>query len=192
VDAQAEQAGPPTSPPPACAPMQVKSGNDDLRQDAVMQQFFWLVNQFLAQEPRTARRALFIRTFKASRGGGGGGAPAPPPPAPPPPPPPGGGGGGGGGVRSRTRARNQACRYRWGWGSLHGGGVSGGACAQVVPFSPAAGLLEWVEATLPLGDYLLGPGRSGGAHMRYRRPGDLTWTEAYTKVRGAAGLLACS
>jgi ataxia telangiectasia mutated family protein len=106
--------------------MQVKSGNDDLRQDAVMQQFFWLVNQFLAQEPRTARRALFIRTFK------------------------------------------------------------------VVPFSPAAGLLEWVEATLPLGDYLLGPGRSGGAHMRYRRPGDLTWTEAYTKVRGAAGLLACS
>jgi ataxia telangiectasia mutated family protein len=147
--------------------MQVKSGNDDLRQDAVMQQFFWLVNQFLAQEPRTARRALFIRTFKASRGGGGG-------------------------VRSRTRARNQACRYRWGWGSLHGGGVSGGACAQVVPFSPAAGLLEWVEATLPLGDYLLGPGRSGGAHMRYRRPGDLTWTEAYTKVRGAAGLLACS
>lgn len=49
--------------------MQVKSGNDDLRQDAVMQQFFWLVNQFLAETPRTQRRALFIRTYKARQWG---------------------------------------------------------------------------------------------------------------------------
>lgn len=91
----------------------VKSGNDDLRQDAVMQQFFWLVNAFLAENPRTQRRSLFIRTYK------------------------------------------------------------------VVPFSPSSGLLEWVENTLPMADYLLGPSRTGGAHMRYKRRGDFTWTQCY-------------
>lgn len=35
-----------------------------------MQQFFWLVNQFLREQPRTQRRALSIRTYKV---------PAPPP-----------------------------------------------------------------------------------------------------------------
>ena len=53
----------PFFPAPVPRP-QVKSGNDDMRQDAVMQQFFWLVNQFLRQEERTARRALFIRPYK--------------------------------------------------------------------------------------------------------------------------------
>ena len=43
---------------------QVKSGNDDLRQDAVMQQFFWLLNRFLADEAATARRSLSIKTYK--------------------------------------------------------------------------------------------------------------------------------
>ena len=47
-----------------CCLLQVKSGNDDLRQDAVMQQFFWLVNQLLRQQPRTQRRNLFVRTYK--------------------------------------------------------------------------------------------------------------------------------
>jgi hypothetical protein len=27
---------------------------------------------------------------------------------------------------------------------------------QVVPFTPSAGVLEWVDGTIPLGDYLLG------------------------------------
>lgn len=54
--------------------------------------------------------------------------------------------------------------------------------AQVVPFSPSSGLLEWVESTLPLADYLLGPTRTGGAHARYRRSGDLTWVNAYHEV----------
>ena len=50
---------------------------------------------------------------------------------------------------------------------------------QVVPFSPASGLLEWCEDTQPLGDYLLGGGRrTGGAHGRYHQPGQLTFSEA--------------
>lgn len=27
---------------------------------------------------------------------------------------------------------------------------------QVVPFTPSAGVLEWVDGTIPLGEYLLG------------------------------------
>jgi len=27
---------------------------------------------------------------------------------------------------------------------------------QVVPFTPSAGVLEWVNGTLPLGEYLIG------------------------------------
>ena len=39
--------------------------------------------------------------------------------------------------------------------------------AQVVPFTPSAGVIEWVDGTVPLGDYLLGSTRNGGAHARY-------------------------
>ncbi|XP_009622788.1 serine/threonine-protein kinase ATM isoform X4 [Nicotiana tomentosiformis] len=78
-----------------------KSGNDDLRQDAVMEQFFGLVNTFLQNRRDTWKRRLRIRTYK------------------------------------------------------------------VVPFTPSAGVLEWVNGTLPLGDYLIGSTRDGGAHGRY-------------------------
>ncbi|KAJ0603861.1 putative non-specific serine/threonine protein kinase [Helianthus annuus] len=78
-----------------------KSGNDDLRQDAVMEQFFALVNTFLQNHRDTWKRRLGIRTYK------------------------------------------------------------------VVPFTPSAGVLEWVNGTLPLGEYLTGSSRSGGAHGRY-------------------------
>ena len=44
---------------------------------------------------------------------------------------------------------------------------------QVVPFSPSSGLLQWVEDTMPLMDYLTGPDRSSGAHARYMHAGDL-------------------
>lgn len=54
--------------------------------------------------------------------------------------------------------------------------------SQVVPFSPAAGLLEWVEDTLPLSDYLTGRTRLEGAHARYRRPGDISFVDAYHVV----------
>ncbi|XP_078174265.1 serine/Threonine-kinase ATM-like protein isoform X2 [Carex rostrata] len=78
-----------------------KSGNDDLRQDAVMEQFFGLVNMFLQNHRDTWKRRLGIRTYK------------------------------------------------------------------VVPFTPSAGLVEWVNGTIPLGEYLLGSTRSGGAHACY-------------------------
>ncbi|PUZ57625.1 hypothetical protein GQ55_5G446600 [Panicum hallii var. hallii] len=41
-----------------------KSGNDDLRQDAVMEQFFSLVNTFLQNHRDTSQRRLRIRTYK--------------------------------------------------------------------------------------------------------------------------------
>ncbi|XP_010663180.1 serine/threonine-protein kinase ATM isoform X4 [Vitis vinifera] len=78
-----------------------KSGNDDLRQDAVMEQFFSLVNTFLENHRDTWKRRLRVRTYK------------------------------------------------------------------VVPFTPSAGVLEWVNGTLPLGEYLIGSTRNGGAHGRY-------------------------
>ncbi|KAF6155450.1 hypothetical protein GIB67_019976 [Kingdonia uniflora] len=78
-----------------------KSGNDDLRQDAVMEQFFGLVNTFLQNHSDTWKRRIGIRTYK------------------------------------------------------------------VVPFTPSAGVLEWVDGTIPLGEYLLGSMRNGGAHGRY-------------------------
>ncbi|KAK9278063.1 hypothetical protein L1049_027621 [Liquidambar formosana] len=84
-----------------------KSGNDDLRQDAVMEQVFGLVNTFLQNHRDTWKRRLGIRTYK------------------------------------------------------------------VVPFTPSAGVLEWVDGTLPLGEYLIGSMRNGGAHGCY---GDGDWS----------------
>ena len=52
----------------------------------------------------------------------------------------------------------------------------------MVPFSPAAGLLEWVEDTEPLGKYLLGEDRMSGAHRRYARPGDYSFIDCYQVV----------
>ncbi|KAF8657076.1 hypothetical protein HU200_060414 [Digitaria exilis] len=87
-----------------------KSGNDDLRQDAVMEQFFSLVNTFLQNHRDTSQRRLRIRTYK------------------------------------------------------------------VVPFTPSAGVVEWVNGTVPLGDYLLGSTRISGAHGRYGT-GDWTYLQ---------------
>ena len=39
-------------------------GRDDLRQDAVMQQVFVLVNRLLMKEPPTLKRQLCVRTYK--------------------------------------------------------------------------------------------------------------------------------
>ncbi|KAK1388252.1 hypothetical protein POM88_016430 [Heracleum sosnowskyi] len=86
----------------------VKSGNDDLRQDSVMEQFFGLVNTFLQNHRDTWKRSLRIRTYK------------------------------------------------------------------VVPFTSSAGVLEWVNGSVPLGEYLIGRMRSGGAHGRYGA-GDCTF-----------------
>ncbi len=43
---------------------QLVKGKDDLRLDAVMQQLFGVVNQFLALSPETAKRKLALRTYK--------------------------------------------------------------------------------------------------------------------------------
>ena len=55
---------------------------------------------------------------------------------------------------------------------------------QVVPFSPFAGLLEWVEDTSPLGDYLMGANRRTGAHAKYR-PQDWPFVVCFKKVHNA-------
>ena len=44
--------------------MQVKSGNDDMRQDAVMQQFFALINNVLQESADTQKRKLKMVTYK--------------------------------------------------------------------------------------------------------------------------------
>jgi len=41
---------------------------------------------------------------------------------------------------------------------------------QVIPLTPCAGLLEWVENTIPIGEYLIGNQKNQlqCAHVRYR------------------------
>ena len=46
---------------------QLVKGKDDLRQDAVMQQVFEMVNKLLKENPQTRKRELRIRTYKVSR-----------------------------------------------------------------------------------------------------------------------------
>ncbi|CAL8069908.1 unnamed protein product [Orchesella dallaii] len=79
-------------------------GQDDLRQDAVMQQVFGVINRLLQGEPKTKARQLHIRTYK------------------------------------------------------------------VIPLSQRTGLIEWVENTQTLGEYLVGnpSDPDAGAHPRYR------------------------
>lgn len=43
---------------------QLLKGKDDLRQDAVMQQVFCMINNLLKQEPAAVERKLLIRTYK--------------------------------------------------------------------------------------------------------------------------------
>eukprot|EP01105_Mastigella_eilhardi_P010587 TRINITY_DN2472_c0_g1_i1.p1 TRINITY_DN2472_c0_g1~~TRINITY_DN2472_c0_g1_i1.p1 ORF type:complete len:2237 (+),score=571.05 TRINITY_DN2472_c0_g1_i1:1980-8690(+) len=81
----------------------VKAGRDDLRQDAVMEQMFQMVNSMLQESHQTRMRDLKIRTYK------------------------------------------------------------------VIPLSSTSGLLEWVQNTIPIGEYLVGSERTAGesAHGRY-------------------------
>jgi len=100
-----------------------KAGNDDLRQDAVMQQLFELVNRLLLDDLATRERKLRVGTYR------------------------------------------------------------------VVPLTPAAGVLEWVDNTALLSEYLLGGGAPGdanakpvrGAHERYR-PSDLKHRECRDRL----------
>eukprot|EP00958_Prasinococcus_capsulatus_P000238 scaffold18_cov401-Prasinococcus_capsulatus_cf.AAC.18 len=92
----------------------VKSGDDDLRQDAVMQQLFGLVNKLLQQNPRTRTRNLQVGTYK------------------------------------------------------------------VIPFTPDAGLVEWVDNTTTLYQYLA-PEKTG-AHARFR-PRDWSFKKCQEHMR---------
>jgi hypothetical protein len=51
---------------------QLVKGKDDLRLDAVMQQLFGVVNQFLSLSAETAKRRLTLRTYKVGVSGGSG------------------------------------------------------------------------------------------------------------------------
>jgi ataxia telangiectasia mutated family protein len=79
---------------------QLVKGQDDLRQDAVMQQVFTMMNSLLTINKQT--KNLRIRTYK------------------------------------------------------------------IVPLSMRSGVLEWVENTMPIGEYLAGRSGDGGAHTKYR------------------------
>ncbi|KAF7141007.1 hypothetical protein RHSIM_Rhsim06G0124500 [Rhododendron simsii] len=62
--------------------------------------------------------------------------------------------------------------------------------SRVGPFTPNASVLEWVNGTLPLGEYLIGSTRNGGAHGRYGK-GDWAFPkcrEHMTKVGYIVGL----
>ncbi|KAF6252289.1 hypothetical protein COO60DRAFT_542235 [Scenedesmus sp. NREL 46B-D3] len=98
----------------------VKSGNDDLRQDAVMQQFFGLINDLLSSSPESQQRQLSLRTYR------------------------------------------------------------------VVPCSPKVGVVQWVERTQPVGDYLSeGAMKEGGACARYRKAGNMTWLECHQRMHSS-------
>ena len=56
---------------------------------------------------------------------------------------------------------------------------------QVVPFSPASGLLEWVEDTIPVHEYLTGKDKQSGAHKRYAKPGNLSFSQAFQTMHKA-------
>lgn len=59
------------------------------------------------------------------------------------------------------------------------------ACDQVVPFSPASGLLGWVEDTIPVHEYLTGKDKHSGAHKRYRKAADLPFAQCFQAMHKA-------
>lgn len=73
---------------------------------------------------------------------------------------------------------------------ISGGGGSGGASGAkrirtytVVPLSPEVGVLEWVQNTIPIGNYLTDKSKSKlGAHSRFR-PQDWPHTECRMKMK---------
>jgi len=108
---------------------QLVKGEDDIRQDAVMQQVFSTVNGLL----RRRNRASKIDSSNASAV-----------------------------TRKDLGEHPSLCTRQLKM-----------ATYTIVPLSPACGVLEWVNDTLPFGDYLLDKGRSRdssisvGAHSKY-------------------------
>lgn len=52
----------------------------------------------------------------------------------------------------------------------------------VVPLSPEVGVMEWVQDTIPIGNYLIDKGHKRGAHSRYH-PGDWSHSECRLKMK---------
>ncbi|KAK5640688.1 hypothetical protein RI129_009235 [Pyrocoelia pectoralis] len=99
---------------------QLVKGKDDLRQDAVMQQVFNIMNGLLACNKQTMD--LFIRTYK------------------------------------------------------------------IVPLSQRSGILEWVDNSMPIGEYLVGDGKkTQGAHVIYNA-GDISPARCRLQFKNAAKL----
>lgn len=97
--------------------LQLIKGQDDLRQDAVMQQVFTIMNNLLTVNKQT--RDLLIRTYK------------------------------------------------------------------IVPLSMRSGVLEWVDNSMPIGDYLTGENGKNGAHEKFR-PQDKSPQTCRSEFRHAA------
>lgn len=60
---------------------------------------------------------------------------------------------------------------------------------KVIPLSPCAGLLQWVENTMPIGEYLIGSPKNllQCAHVRYR-PKDKLSTDCRKELSEANGM----
>ncbi len=55
---------------------------------------------------------------------------------------------------------------------------------HIVPLSPAAGVLEFVEDSIAFGDYLVDEGKKVGAHSKYK-PGEYSWEVAKSMISEA-------
>eukprot|EP00978_Attheya_sp_CCMP212_P021525 scaffold62915_cov55-Attheya_sp.AAC.3 len=102
---------------------QLVKGEDDIRQDAIMEQVFTYVNNLLRQVPH--HKSATTQGVDSRR-------------------------------NSRVMPKLKVVTY------------------NIIPLSPASGVLEWVDSTVPFGDYLLDKGRSRdkktgsiGAHSKY-------------------------
>lgn len=60
-----------------------------------------------------------------------------------------------------------------------------GLVVKVVPFSPASGLLEWVEDTIPVHEYLTGKDKQSGAQKRYSKSGNLSFSQCFQAIHKA-------
>lgn len=66
------------------------------------------------------------------------------------------------------------------------------AYTKVVPFSPGAGLVQWVHHTIPMVDYLVGSDKQSGAARRHAQPGDWDFVRCFNEFRkGTDRLRTC-
>lgn len=53
---------------------------------------------------------------------------------------------------------------------------------NVVPLDSERGLIEWCTGTQSLGEYLTGPDKQTGAHLKYRKPNGMAIIEARAQI----------